>query len=283
MPTSPTPREREQVDAANAADGPAVLLLHEMWSLAVTWEPWREPLARAGFATVAVAWPGEPESAEEARRHPEALAGIGLLDMLDHAAAVAGVLREPPFVVGTGVGGLTAQQLAGRGLARATVAIVPAPMRGARPAPDSVLHSAAPILRDRDNRDRAVALTYPEFRYACANTLTPDESHLLWETEHVAAPGRVGFELASPRREARAPAGVDTVNRDRGPLLVVAAGKDRLVPPESAAETFRIQSRNPCPTDYVEFFDRGHSLTMDHGWPEVARRVIEYLAHHAPA
>ncbi|WP_062294486.1 alpha/beta fold hydrolase [Demequina phytophila] len=283
MPMSLTPREREQVDAANAADGPAVLLLHEMWSLATAWEPWREPLARAGFAAVAVAWPHEPVSVEDARHHPDALAGVGLIDMLDHAADVARVLREPPLVVGTGVGGLTAQQLAGRGLARATVAIVPAPMRGARPAPDTVLTSASPILRDRDNRARAVTLTYPEFRYACANTLTPDEAHELWETQHVAAPGRVGFEVASQKREARAPAGVDTVSRDRGPLLVVAAGKDRLVPPESAAETFRIQSRNPCPTDYIEFFDRGHTLTVDGGWPEVARRVIEYLAHHGPA
>ncbi|WP_062465124.1 alpha/beta hydrolase [Demequina soli] len=272
-----TPREREQVDAANAADGPAVVLLHEMWALAGVWEPWRERLASAGLPTVTLEWPGEAASVEDAQAHPDAIAGVGLLDILAHALAVVDALREPPFVVGDGVGALTAQQIAGRGRARAAVAISPAPMRGAPPAPDTVLASAAPILGERGNRERAVALRYPEFRRACANALTVDEARALWEAFHVPAPGRVGFEVATQRREARAPSSVDTVNRDRGPLLVIAAGKDRLVPPEVAAETFRIQSRNPCPTDYVEFFDRGHTLTYDAGWPEVADRVIEYL------
>ncbi|WP_156162215.1 alpha/beta hydrolase [Demequina iriomotensis] len=275
-----TPREREQVDAANAAGGPAVVLLHEIWTLAGSWEPWRARLAEHGLASVAVAWPREPASAERSAAHPTAMAGVGLAEILEHTRTVVEALREAPFLVGHGIGGLTAQQVAGKGEARATVAITPAPMRGAPRVPDVVLMSASPVLRDRANRDTTVRLTYPEFRFAWANAIPPDEARALWEAHHVAGPGRVAFEVASQRREARAPAGVDTVTVDRGPMLVIAAGKDRLVPPVAASDTFRIQSRNPCPTDFVEFVDRGHTLTLDQGWPEVADRVVEYLDRH---
>ncbi|WP_062527554.1 alpha/beta hydrolase [Demequina rhizosphaerae] len=272
-----TPREREQVDAANAADGPAVVLLHELWSLASAWDPWRERLAEAGLCSVAVAWPREPDTFEEALADPDAVAGISLVDVREHALAVVAALRQPPFLVGHGVGALTAQQVAGKGLARATVAVAPAPMKGSTRAPDSMLAAAAPVLRDPENRDRAIRMTFPEFRYAYANAVNVDEARHLWETRHVPGSARVGFELAAQRRDPRAPASVDTVNRDRGPMLIVSAGRSRLVAPAISAETFRIQSRNSCDTEFLDLPDRGHTLMIDSGWTEVADKVIAYL------
>ncbi|MDN4476251.1 alpha/beta hydrolase [Demequina sp. SYSU T00192] len=272
-----TLREREQVDAANSADGPAVVLLHELWALVDAWEPWRDRLGEHGFTTVAVEWPREPETFEEALADPDAVAGVSLADVREHAAMVVGALRERPLLVGHGVGALTAQQLAGKGLARATVAIAPAPMKGSTRAPDSMLQAAAPVLRDPQNRDRAIRLTFPEFRYAYANAVNVDEARTLWETRHVPGSARVGFELASLRRDPRAPASVDTVNRERGPMLVVSAGRSRLVDPAISAETFRIQSRNPCETEFLDLPDRGHTLLIDSGWAEVADHVIAYL------
>ncbi|WP_062296991.1 alpha/beta hydrolase [Demequina maris] len=275
-----TPREREQVDAANAADGPAVVLLHELWTLAEAWDPWRERLAEHGFASVAVAWPREPENAEAALADPDVMAGVSLVDVREHTMAVVGALREPPFLVGHGVGALTAQQVAGKGLARATVAIAPAPMKGSTRAPDSMLAAAAPVLRDPLNRDRAIRMTFPEFRYAYANAVNVDEARTLWQERHVPGAARVGFELASQRRDPRSPSSVDTVNRERGPMLVVSAGRSRLVDAAVAQETFRIQSRNPCDTEYLDLPDRGHTLVIDSGWAEVADQVIAYLERH---
>ncbi|WP_062308325.1 alpha/beta fold hydrolase [Demequina subtropica] len=275
-----TPAERAQVDAANVADGPAVVLVHDLWTLAAIWDPWLEPLAQASLTPVAAAWPREPDSVATALRRPDRLAGVGLGEATGRITALIALLREPPLVVGHCFGGLIAQKLAGRGLARATVAICPAPMKGSIQAPETMLVAAAPVIGDLANRDRAIRFTFPEYRYAWASTVPREEAHELWETTHVPGSGRAVFEVSRSRFERRSPASVDTVNPERGPMLVVGAGHDHLVPPEMAASTFRIQSRNPSPTDFVEFHDRGHSLTHDSRWPEVADRVIDYLARH---
>ncbi|SEJ45580.1 alpha/beta hydrolase [Demequina mangrovi] len=274
-----TPLEREQVDAANAADGPAVVLLHDLWTLAGSWDPWRTMLAERGFPSVAVPWPHEPASVAEALADPDAAAGVSLRDMRAAATRVVDALDRPPMVIGHCFGALVAQQLAGTGRVRATVAITPAPMKGSVQAPELMLVAAAPVLKDPANRERAIRFAYPEYRYAWANTLGVEEARELWETSHVPGSGTAVFEVARARREQRSAASVDTINPDRGPMLVVSAARDRLVPPVISSSTFRIQSRNPSPTDFVEFFDRGHSLTLDSGWPEVADRVIEYLEH----
>ena len=272
-----TARERAQIDAANAADGAAVVLIHGPWTLAETWGPWQERLAARGFPSVAVEWPGEPESVEAARRAPDAIPDVGLKKARDHLMLVIRALSRTPYVVGHSIGGLLAQQVAGKGLARATVAIAPAPMQGATPAPTTVLFAAAPVTGDRGNIDRIVRWSYEDFRHVWAGSLDADEARRLWETVHVAAPARAMFELGASWLGPRPEATVDTVNPDRGPLLIVGAGQDALVVPALASATFRIQSRNPSPTDFVEFSDRGHTLVFDHGWAEVADRVVEYL------
>ena len=37
------------------------------------------------------------------------------------------------------------------------------------------------------------------------------------------------------------------------------------------------------PTEISEIKGRGHSLTIDAGWPEVAETALAFLARHGPA
>ena len=91
-------------------------------------------------------------------------------------------------MIGHSFGGLLAQIMAGRGLSAATVAIDPAPFRGVLPLPVSALKSASPVLGNPANRNRAVPLTYEQFRYAFANAVSEDEAKELYETYAVPAP-----------------------------------------------------------------------------------------------
>ncbi|WP_062308328.1 alpha/beta hydrolase [Demequina subtropica] len=276
-----TAREREQIEAVNASGRPGVVLIHGLWAVADGWKPWQELLLEHGMASVAVAWPREPETFEAALADPDAVAGVGIQEAADHVAAVIGALDLPPFVVGHSFGGLLAQKVAGLGLARATVAIEPAPIKGVLPLPLPVLRASSPVLANPANRSRAIRLTLPQFEYAWANGLGKEEARRLWETMHVAAPGRPLFQAAAARFQPRSEASVDLDNPARGPLLIIGGELDHLVAPAINRATLKLQSRNAGSTEFREFPGRGHSIAIDAGWREVADAVIAWLEEHA--
>jgi pimeloyl-ACP methyl ester carboxylesterase len=70
---------------------------------------------------------------------------------------------------------------------------------------------------------------------------------------------------------------VDTKNPDRGPLLIIAGEADNTVPLAITEATYKIQSKNPGLTEIVTVPNRGHSLTIDHGWREVAQLALTFV------
>ena len=125
----------------------------------------------AGYAPLSPGWPDDPETVEEANAHPEVFARKTVGQVADHYAEIIGGLDTKPAIVGHSFGGLLTQILAGRGLSAVSVAIDPAPFRGVLPLPISALKSSAPVLGNPLNRNRAVPLTYDQFRYAFANAV----------------------------------------------------------------------------------------------------------------
>ena len=172
-------REAEQVEHANMSARVPVVFIHGLWLLASSWDRWAELFDQAGYAPVAPAWPDDPETVEEARARPEVFAGKGVGDVADHVAGVIGRLTMKPAVVGHSFGGLITQIIAGRGLSAVSVAVDPAPFRGVLPLPVSALRAASPALKNPANRNRAIALTYEQFRYAWANALPETEAKQL--------------------------------------------------------------------------------------------------------
>jgi non-heme chloroperoxidase len=275
--TTFTASERHDIDAANASGKPVIVFIHGLWAIADAWKPWREHFEGLGYATVAATWPGEPTSFADGLAHPEKFAGMGIQDVADHHAALIRELDAKPFLLGHSFGGLLAQKLAGLGLATATVLLEPAPVKGVLPLPPALLKATLPVLGNPANFPKAIRLTYPQFRYAWTNAVeNEDESRRLWETEHLAAPARPLFQAALARFQPHAEAEADTTNPERGPILIIGGTEDHLVPPPVYKAAFRIQSRNPNPTELVEL-PRGHSMPIDSGWREVADVAQAFL------
>ncbi|GMA36746.1 hypothetical protein GCM10025876_29500 [Demequina litorisediminis] len=201
--------------------------------------------------------------------------------MTDHVAEVAAALSRKPLLIGHSFGGLLVQRVADRGLASATVAIDPAPFKGVLPLPASTLKASFPVLGNPANRKRTVTLTFDQFRYGFANAVTEDEARALYETHHIAAPGRPLFQAATANLNPKAATALDVTNPERGPLLVISGEKDTIVPRAIAHAAYRLQSRNSSPTEFVELDGRGHSLTIDSGWEEVAQTAITFAGHHS--
>jgi non-heme chloroperoxidase len=276
-------RERREVFGANQAGLEPVVFVHGLWLLASSWDRWRTLFEDGGYVTLAPSWPDDPETVEEARRHPEVFAHKRVKQVTDHFADVIRQLRTPPAIVGHSFGGLIAQRLAGEGLAAASVAIDPAPFRGVLPLPLSSLKAAFPVLGNPANYGRAVALTFEEFRYGWANAQSEEEARRLYDTYSVAAPGAPLFQAATANVNPWTEAKVDTTNADRGPLLIISGEKDHTVPWAIAHASYKRQRRNPGITEIREIFGRGHSLTIDSGWREVAEIALAFLKQHHPA
>jgi non-heme chloroperoxidase len=277
-----TQRENQQIDRANDSGRVPVVFIHGLWLLPSSWDRWAAVFDEAGFAALTPSWPDDPETVEEARANPEVFANKTVGQVADHVADVVGKLTQKPAVVGHSFGGLLAQIIAGRGLAAVTVAIDPAPFRGVLPVPVSSLRSALPVLANPANRGRAVTLTFDQFRYGWANALSEDEAKQVYETFHVAAPGAPLFQAVAANLNPRTEAQVDTKNPDRGPLLVIDGAKDHTVPWAIASASFKKQRHNPSVTELVSIPNRGHALTIDSGWREVADRTLAFVQRFAP-
>lgn len=283
MSTSSTAsvHDAAQLERANASGRIPVVFVHGLWLLPSSWDRWVGLFESAGYSAIAAGWPDDPENVEAAKAHPEVFAHKSVGQIADHLEGMIGGLTQKPAIVGHSFGGLLTQILAGRGLARVSVALDPAPFRGVLPLPVSALRSAAPVLGNPANYNRAVPLTYEQFRFAFANAVGEDEARRLYETYAVAGSGVPIFEAATANLNPWTKAKVNSRNPERGPLLVLVGERDHTVPPAIAKAAFKRQKRNEGVTEYAEIPGRGHSLTIDDGWREVAETALAFVRRFA--
>lgn len=273
--------EAQQIEKANAKGLTPVVFIHGLWLLSSSWDRWGKLFEKEGFAALTPGWPDDPQTVEEAKEHPEVFAHKTIGQVADHFAEVIGGLKKKPAVIGHSFGGLLTEIIAGRGLSKVSVAIAPAPFRGVLPLPVSALKSAKPVLGNPANRNRAVPLTYEQFRYAFANAVSEDEAKELYNTFAVPAPGAPLFQAATANLNPWTEAKVDTKNPKRGPLLILDGEKDHTVPWAIANASFKKEERNSGVTEIVQVPNRGHALTIDSGWREVAEKALAFVKRFA--
>jgi pimeloyl-ACP methyl ester carboxylesterase len=265
-----------------AAAGTPIVFVHGLWLHASSWQPWMELFSAAGYAPVAPGWPGEPDTVAAARANPDAVAGRGINDVVDHYAQVIKGLGggAKPVVIGHSFGGVIAQKLLAQDLAVAAVAIDAAPIKGVLVLPPSALRVASVVLRSPANRRKSVSLTAKQFRYAFGNMVSESESTQLYEAWAIPSPGKPLFEAALANFVPNSPDKVDTRNSSRGPLLLVAGGNDHTVPAAITRQTKKLYTKSTAVTDYTEFAGRGHSLALDSGWKDVGDAALAWVGSH---
>ena len=273
--------ERAQIQRANVSGLHPVVFVHGLWLLPSSWQRWAEAFEEAGYIALMPEWPDDPATVAEANANPGVMANKTVGQVADHFSTVIAQLERKPAVIGHSFGGLLAQILAGRGQSSVTVAIDPAPFRGVLPLPFSALRAAWPVLGNLSNRNRAVPLTFEQFRYAFANAVSDDEAQALYLNYAVPAAGAPLFQAAVANVNPWTEAQVDTENHERGPLLIISGEKDNTVPWSIANASYRQQKINSGLTEIVEIPNRGHSLTIDHGWREVADTALAFVRRFA--
>ena len=280
MGTDTTPAtEAEQVERANASGRTPVVFIHGLWLLPTSWDRWAAVFEEAGYSALTPGWPDDPETVAEAKAHPEVFARKTVGQVADHYAEVIGRLTKKPVVIGHSFGGLLDADRRR-----------PRPRRR-RPSRSTRRRSAAscrcrsrrcarprPCSRNPANRNRAVPLTYDQFRYGFANAVSEDEAKQLYETYAVPTPGRAALPGGDRQPQPAGPRPRSTrKNPERGPLLIISGEKDHTVPWAIANASFKKQKRNDGVTEIVEIPNRGHALTIDSGWREVADTALAFV------
>jgi non-heme chloroperoxidase len=276
-----TDREAAQIERANASGTTPVVFVHGLWLLPSSWDRWVDLFEQAGFVALTPGWPDDPETVADANADPEVFAGKGVGDIADHLESVIRRLDAKPAVIGHSFGGLLTQILAGRGLAAVSVAISPAPFRGVLPLPISALRSSSAVLSNPANKHRAVPLTFEQFRYAFANALGDEEAAQLYSAYAVPGSGEPVFQAAAANFNPWTEVKVDTKSPERGPLLIVSADRDHTVPWAIANASYKKQKHNENVTEIVKVEGRGHALTIDAGWRDVAETALAFVNRFA--
>ncbi len=259
-----------------AANTP-VLFIHGLWLHARSWDSWLDHFTAAGYAASAPGWPGDPETVAESRERPDEIADHGIDDVVAHYAGLIESLPAKPLLIGHSFGGMIAQRLLGEDRAAGAIAIDAAQIKGVLPLPLSALKATLPVFKNPANKHRAISLTAEQFRFAFGNAIPEAESDELFEKWAIPAPGKPLFEAAAANFNPHSPAKVATDNQGRGTLLLIMGGKDHTVPEAVTRSTLKQYRHSEATTDILEFPDRAHSLTIDHGWREVADACLTWL------
>jgi pimeloyl-ACP methyl ester carboxylesterase len=262
------------------ADSPIpVVFIHGLWLHASSWQPWVDLFREEGYAPVAPGWPGEPDTVAEAREHPELVAGKKLAEVIDHYRAIVKGFDRDPIIIGHSFGGLIAEVLMGEGLGTAGVAIDPAQIKGVLPLPLAQLKAGLPALGNPANISKAISLTDKEFKFGFGNALSEEESDELHDKWTIPSPVHALFEVAVSNFNPHAASKVDVDNSSRGPLLLISGTADHTAPDVTTEAAFKLYRHSAAVTTIEKFEGRGHSLTLDHGWRQVADEVLAWLNH----
>ncbi len=266
MATSPTDSDRIPL-----------LLIHGAWLSSRSWESFADYFGKRGFLVSAPEWPRKQGDVEELRRDAEALAGLGLTEIVDHYERLIGGLDQPPVLIGHSFGGLIVELLLDRGLGRAGVALSPAPPKGILLLPFSSLKAASPALAHPSNWHGVVTLTPEEFSYGFVNTLSPEEAAAAYERYAVPESGQIFYEAGFANFHLHPPTELHFKNEERAPLLIVGAAEDKTVPASVSRAQYKKYERSPAKTDYLEFEGRPHLFVVGEGWEEVAAAIDSWL------
>jgi len=255
-----------------------VVFIHGLWLHATSWQPWIELFSAAGYDPVAPGWPGEADTVATARAHPERVADVGIDDIAEHFASIITGYEVRPILIGHSFGGLIVEKLLGQGHGAAGVAIDPAQIKGVLPLPLAQLRAGLPALDNPANLHRAVSLTAKEFRFGFGNAVSEEESEELFARWTIPSPAKPLFQAAAANFALHSQAAVDTGNEDRGPLLLISGLKDHTVPDVVTRSTLKQYRHSRAVTELRQFEGRGHSLTIDRGWKDVATAVLTWLS-----
>ncbi|MCO5786227.1 alpha/beta hydrolase [Pseudomonas sp. G11-1] len=241
------------------------------WLLPTVWDKFERHFRACGYVCSVLSIPAVDGVRWQQILHGDSRSSL-MGRLVDFYAELIAAYPTPPILIGHALGGLVVQLLLDRGLGAAGVVIAPRPPQGVFPGAVSLMHVLTAKVESLHSI-RFLSLTPAQFARRVAyplsgRTICPLHKRLI---------GRVPQRLM-----AAAATGVGCrlhFNRERGPLLLVTGGDDRMVASTVVHANYLHQHRSLAPTHYICFPGYGHLILTQPGWEAVADRILTWLQH----
>ncbi|HWD27485.1 MAG TPA: alpha/beta hydrolase [Rhizomicrobium sp.] len=250
------------------AKRPDLVFIHGAFCGPWAFDDFRKPFEAAGYRVHAPALRHHGEGAKPSR----ALGQTSLTDYADDLAKLIAGLAAPPILIGHSLGGLLAQMLAAKGLARALVLLAPCPPWGILPSTMFEIASAQTMWLAGDFWNQPLT---PDYGIAAANSLdrlTPAERHKVF-ARFVPESGLATFEIMQWALDAKRAAEVKA-EAVTCPVLCLVGRDDKINPPSTVR---RIAERYKARAVFEELAGHSHWLIGEPGWEKIAGRVLTWI------
>jgi pimeloyl-ACP methyl ester carboxylesterase len=247
-----------------------IFMIHGMWGGSWVWRNYKDFFEKENYRCVTTTLRFHDMDLKDTP-HPQ----LGTTSLLDYAQDLEQEIRQlgpNPIVMGHSMGGLLAQILAGRGLAKALVLLTPASPAGIIALTPSVVKSFWSAQTKWAFWKRPMRQTFDEAVYSMLHLVPVEERREAYD-KFVYESGRAGYEIGYWLFDKRKAAYVDET-KVRCPVLVIAGGKDRITP---ASVVRKVADKYKAVSTYKEFEDHAHWVLAEPGWPEIAEHVLNWL------
>lgn len=254
----------------------AIFLIHGMWGGPWYWDNYIRVLEKQGYMCLPTTLPFHdmvPTGVPDPR--------LGQSSLLDYAEALEQEINRiglKPIVVGHSMGGLLAQILGSRGLAKALVLLTPAAPAGIRCLTFSVIKSFWSVQSKWGSWRKPMRQTFDEAVYSMLNLCPVTQQRQIYE-KLVYESGRAAFEIGYWPLDVRGASRVDE-SKVTCPMLVIAGSQDRITP---ASVVRRVAKKYQAVSTYREYENHAHWVVGEPGWQEIAEYVMSWLEHIAIA
>ncbi len=247
-----------------------LVMIHGMWGGPWYWQYFKGFFEKKGYQCV-IPTLRFHDMDPTAAPHPQ----LGTTSLLDYADDLEKHIRQLPVVpilIGHSMGGLLAQILASRGLAKTLVLLTPASPRGINALRPSVIMSYRSAMIRWAFWRKPLRQTFDEAAYSMLNVMSAENQRKVFNRfvyESGRAASEIGFWFLDPKQATK----VDE-SRISCPVLVVAGAQDRITPISVGR---KVAKKYGTSATYKEFADHSHWVVGEPGWQNVAEYVADWL------
>lgn len=248
-----------------------IVMIHGMWGGSWYWQPYKTYLEAKGYRCITVTLRHHDVRPNDAP-HPQ-LGTTSILDYVDDIEKEIRQLDVKPIIMGHSMGGLIAQLLAARGLAKALVLLAPASPAGILALTPSVIKSFWSVMKQWRFWQKPMRLRFDEAVYAMLHLLPPEQqqqayAHFVYESGQAAF--EIGYWLLDRQQTTRVPTEKVTC-----PILMLVGQEDRITP---LYVQRKIANKYNDLVTYREFSNHAHWLIGEKGWENIVGYAADWMS-----
>ncbi|MBU1076785.1 MAG: alpha/beta hydrolase [Spirochaetes bacterium] len=247
-----------------------IVMIHGMWLGNWVWDKFKNTLQKKGYHCITPTL--RFHDGIKGKKPDPKLGKVSILDYVSDIEKEIRKLKEPPVLMGHSMGGLIAQILASRGMARSVVLLNPAPPAGLFMLRPTVIKSFFSGLFRWKFWSRPHRQTFDEAVYSMMQLLPFNEQKKLYD-KLVFESGRAYTQIGFSFLDFKRPTKVDE-KKITCPMLIIAGTQDKIVP---IAVLRKIAKKYKKVAVYREYSNHAHWTLSEPGWQEIIKEVHTFL------